>query len=242
MHYFDGIIVLDPNNDIKLEYNPDKRPLIYFHKDIWSLEDRLVINQYSNYVLNAKSPTYSIDAFKITNKITNQSMWYALKVSLVEKMNSDTIYKVEWGEITFNDDLAFEIDAVNQYTFDGITQRFTMTDSKQGKVNAESNTKDFANLLFNGTVNGQSAQLATDQYEGFTLKVGSQILMKATSYNIGQMANGYVDHANGEVFLYDFEESVYSYKFKLNLANKTFTILPRDNYFGKYETDIHNKI
>ena len=237
MHYFDGIIVLDPNNDIKLEYNPDKRPLIYFHKDVWSLEDRLVINQYSDYVLNAKSPTYSIDAFKITNKKTNQSLWYALKVSLVEKMNSDTVYKVEWGEITFNSDLAFQVNAVNEYTFDGITQRFTMTDSKQGKVNVEASSKEFANLLFTGTVNGQSAQLATDQYEGFTLKVGSQILMKATSYNISQMANGYVDHANCEVFLYDFEEYVYSYKFKLNLANKTFTIVQKDNYFGKYEID-----
>ncbi len=237
LYYFNGIIVLDPDNNIKLPYSADKRPLIYFHKDFWTLEERLIINQYSNYVLNATSVCYSIDAFKITNKETNNSLWYALKVNLVEKNNPDTVYTVEWGEITFNEDLAFEADAVNYYTFNGITERFVMADRTQGQVKSVTEEKTFANKVFNGNINGKTAQLFADSNEAFTLKIDNQVVFKASVYDIEQMTNGYIDHKNNEVFLYDVDDAIYSYKFAIDIKNESFTVIEKDEFYGLYEIE-----
>lgn len=239
LYYENGIAVLDPDNSIKLQYNDVKRPLIYFNEDVWTLNERVVVNYSSTYyVLEAgKMLGYSIDAFSLTSVETEQSAWYGLKVHLVETTSADTVYTVSWGEVVFADDFIREADAVSSLQFNGETYPFTMQTEDTAHINKVESDGRYAGLTFRGTVDGQAAELVVTSAEGYQLYVGGEQLFSVSSYELNNMKNGGANYADATVFLYSYTDAVFSYKFALDLEEETFTLLPRDKSYGLYSAN-----
>ena len=239
-HYIDGIIVIEPDNSTKLTFSDGRRPIIYFNKDIYQLGKYYMINSGSEYVLADNTTCYSIDLFRIKNTQTSDEKWYALKVHLTDKTSADAIYSITWGEASVPSDYNFEIkkenepDVIGSLTLNGDTYQFVMQDKKVGKTTKTSTDKKYANMVFTGTVDGKNASLIVSQYEGFTLVVDGTKVFTLNANEISYLKNGGIDYANDTVFLYDCVNDVYSYKFVLNVSNKTFETIEKTSLFGKY--------
>lgn len=240
MHIDNGIVVLDPDNEFKLGFSDYRRPLIYFNSEVWKLKNKLEINYSDNYVLTMTYATYSIDAFEIESVETGESMWYGMKVHLVEKSSADTSYRVSWGEVTFADDFVPIANASSSLEFLGETYNFTMTSNDVAKV-AKTNdtTSKYVGNSYTGMLDGKSARLSVTRGNSFTFTVNNQTVFSFTSNDMGNNKNAYIDEVNDEVFLYkcDRDSTPFSYKFKLDTQSNTFTLVEKDLYYGKYETD-----
>lgn len=241
MYYSNGIIVLDPINAIKLPYNNDKRPMIYFHNQKWNLTDRITINSASSYVLDNTITCYSLDIFKITEIQTGEEFYYALKVDLIDKSSNDTVYKVTHGFVEFENGSLPQVGVTSILTLNGDEYKFILDSEVSGSIKKPSNSdKKYVSMVFNGQIDGQNATLRSDTYEGFTLQIGSVVQFKVGSLEISEMKNGGPDYDTDELILYGHDkndEGIFSYKFHLDVNNKTFTVDQKDAYFGLYETD-----
>lgn len=240
LHYNpEGIIVLDPDNSIKLPYNNDKRPFIYFDKEKWTIEDKVSISKNSTHVLEASLMGYSIDAFKIKSVDEENEFWYGLKITLAEKSSYDTYYNVNWGKVVFADGFRNVALATSSLSYNGEAYSFTLTKKGVGKVNENTQQKLYANKVFKGVVNGQQAELRADNNEGFSLFVNSQSVFVLGSWDMNNMLNGGVDYDTNTVFLYstNYNGGIFSYKFIVDTENLTFELLDKDIYFGKYDYD-----
>lgn len=238
LHYSDGIIVLDPDNSVKLGFSDAKRPLVYFHTDMWDIKARVTVNYGSLYVLASTNTSYSIDTFRIVSKDGTRTMWYAMKVRLAEKTAADTVYVVEWGDAEYPDDFTPSAGVVSSLLFNGETYSFTMSSRTEAKVNRQDNSRPWVNRRFTGTVGGDQAVLATDQYESYTLTVGGKVIFRLNlTHDIAAMKNGGVDYAAGVLFVYSagtYESDPYSYRFIIDAEAGTFTLEERDPLFGVY--------
>ena len=241
VRYEDGILTLDPENSIRLSYSNEKRPAVYFHERDWTVEKRFTVNQTSDYVLDsATGAHYSIDAFCIVPKQGGAPIWYGQKVHLVSKISSDTVYVNTWGTATFSDgfDTAVTGD-VAEITLAGETYTFTLQSSKAGKVNREEEiNKIWANRVFDGVVDGKSAQLQVNNYGHYTLWVDGEKRLTTDMQSFYRMKYGGVDEANSTLLLYDYADDEYlpySYYFTIDEAARTFTLAERDSMFGMYE-------
>ena len=245
LYYEDGIIVLDPDNSIRMSFSEENRPMVYFHRDVWNIDRALTVNYGSAHVLQETVTTYSIDTFHLTSTDGAREMWYGLKIHLASRVSSDTDYVVTWGEASYPDDFVPETGAVSTLTFGGQAYAFTMQSNRVGKINHATNTYQWANRIFYGTVDGKDATLVTNQYEHYTLTVDGQKIFTIISNDISQMKNGGVDYATGRVFLYDplgdDEYEPFSYQFLVDPETNTFTYIPRDEYYGRYELEIGKK-
>lgn len=232
-----GIVVFIPLNEMKMSYNDNSRPMIYFNDSVWSLEDRVVINSTSLHVLQLTYTGYSIDLFQIKSKLDNTTYWYGLRIALVEKNSVDTVYEVSYGEVQFVE--TFDQFPGSYYHFEFKEDRYYMQlqTPTLGKIQKENNEKKYANTTFVGTYNGKEATLVSDSNEGFSLIQDSVRIFNVTSYEISKMKNGGVNYFDDTLLIYTFEENIYSYKFILNLDDKTFTYIEKDSYYGLYETD-----
>ena len=242
LSYDNGIVVIDPNNNLKMAYIETKRPLIYFNENIWELNEKVVINSSDVHILELNYNGYSFDIFKITNKETNESLWYALKVYLYEKISSDISYIVNHGEVTFNDNFKEEAGIVSSLTYLGDEYKFTMTSNNVGKINTNQNVAlyKYANQTFNAVIDGQTAVLKADAYEGFTLRIGDEVIFTVSGASVRNQKYGGIDYLEDIVhILYkgSTTEAPYSYKFKLNLSDNTFIYYEKDTYYGRYESD-----
>ncbi len=238
LYYENGIIILDPDNSLKLGFNELKRPLVYFNPNMWDIGEYVQINYSSQDVLLSTSINHTYYATHITSVDGTESLWYALKTALVSKTSADTIYEVSWGEITFSDSFELTSGASATLTFGNTTEKFNMTSDTVGKIDNTKGTKIWANKTFYGTLNGESATISFDSYENSTIRVGSTVIVSASSTDYDNyMKNGGVDHDNKTLFIYFSEGSdktICSYKFKLDDSNYTFTYVEQDGYFGKY--------
>ena len=99
MYFDNGIVVINPDNSIKMTFSENRRPLIYFHSDIWETLTLVTVNYSDDHVLEGTTTVYSIDCVKIRNIATDEIMWYGLKIRLAEKTSADTVYVVD-GEKT----------------------------------------------------------------------------------------------------------------------------------------------
>lgn len=241
MYYENGIIVLDPNNAIRLPYNNQKRPMVYFHNMKWNLTRRITVNSALSYVLDTNIVCYSFDIFEITDMASGTTSYFALKVALVGKTSTDTVYTVEWGFVDLADGfLTTEISASTSITFNGETYKVVRdSENVYSLKKASSSDKMFASKTFEGEIDGVKAYLRSDMYEGFSLQVGEEFVVKVGSMEISNMKNGGPDYENNTVFLYGVGErtgdSVFSYKFNLDLVGNTFTVEDKDVYYGHYE-------
>lgn len=241
LYYNNGIVVIEPDNAIKLRYYEDKRPYIYFNESIWTISRKFIINSTDTYVYENDYACYSLDVFVLENKITKEKVTYALKTHLASKIGSDTVYELSWGEGSFAEGFTGQTGETSSFTMNGLTYNFTLSNPETGKVlKAEDAQKLYAGMTFKGTINGQSATLSADQYQAFTLKIGTTQIFKASSFEIGSMSNGGVDYVNQEVLLYYVDtrdDEFYSYKFKVDPVKKTFEYIPHDSMLGYYESD-----
>jgi len=234
LYFVDGILIINPNNDVKLTFSNDKRPLIYFKQDMYTVKNHIVINSGSSYVLSGTVTVYSIDAFNLVNTSTNQSMWYGLMVDLVDKTSVDTIYSVTWGEITASDEIDLTKNAVNTIEFNDSIYQFTLMADNVGKITKSQQEKKYAGMVFDGEIDGNLAKLIVSQYEGFTLQVDGKTILSLNSNEVSSLSNGGIDYKNDIVFLYSPIEGI-SYKLSLDLESLTFTCFSKDDFFGKYE-------
>ena len=51
LSYNNGIVFIDPNNDLRMGFIEPKRPLIYFNEEIWELNQKITINSTTQHVL-----------------------------------------------------------------------------------------------------------------------------------------------------------------------------------------------
>ena len=242
LSYHDGIVFIDPNNDLRMGFIEPKRPLLYFNEEMWELNQKVNINSTSQHVLELNYNSYSFDIFNVTNKATNETMWYALKINLYEKISSDIKYIVNHGEVIFDE--SFEQSAENKsfFTYHGEKYKFTMASELVGKIDSIDDNKEYkyANKTFTATINGQSAELVVDAYEGFILRIAGDMIFSASGASIRNQKYGGVNYDTDTVLIVDKgsnTEMPFSYKINLNLVDNTFTLVERDMYFGRYESD-----
>ncbi len=239
LHYMNGIIVLDSENDLGLSFNDYKRPLVYFNADMYSIENVVTVGYSDSYVLmeGAYTGNYSIDTFRVVPKDGGEAFWFGLYVKLIEKMSSDTFYDVKWGSASYPEDFSPRNGVSSTLTFNGTDYPFTMWNGSNGKVETASTGNPWKNTVFKGTLDGVATELRCDRYGHVTLvKGGSIIAYVNISVSYGSFAE--FDEKNKTLKLYAIDDregyGTYSYLFTLNTDDNTFTNMERDRYFGKY--------
>lgn len=243
LYYDNGVVVLDPDNSIKLAFSDYKRPYLYVNDALWTLEDNVTINSNSTYILNNTNTGYSIDVFKITSKDGSVSKWYGLKVRLTDKTSADTVYSVEWGEVTFADNFEKQTGVVSSLTLNDVTYNFTMQTRYVGKTNGKDTSKEYANMTFTGRVDGKNATLAFGTFENVTYTVGGTKIFTFGVSEYNNLKYGGVDHAMKTLTVYQVREKnsedaeIFSYVFNLDPVNKTFELVEKDGATGQYVAD-----
>ncbi len=235
--YDNGVVVLVPDNGIKLSFSDYARPLIYFKSDMWTIEQHFTVNYSDHYVLSDALVGYSMDNFLIRSS-TGERKWYTLYVRLATKTSADTVYNVRWGESTM-DNFNPAVGSVCTLNFEDTAYEFTVTATGVGKVNRYEN-HEYANMEFSGTVDGKEAKLVVNSSEWFQLYIENKLVLQLTGNDVSQLKNGGKLSGN-RVFLYahetDSDYGEYSYMFDLDVEGKTFTLEQRDPYYGRYMRD-----
>ena len=233
LHYDEGIVTLTVQS--RIGYSDGVRPLVYFKSDLWKIEEKFTINYGSEYVLQSTYSGYSLDTFRVTSKKGSKELWYGLYVRL-ESEYSERYYEVKWGEVTYSDGFTGALGSTARVELGEMSWLFTVETVGVGKVIRNTNDRPYEGITFNGTIDGREASLMAlnAQYTLFYNNGGSR-LFNVTGSDISQMKNGGV-MADDVLFLYAMsgEYGTYSYKFRLNVEEKTFELMERDLYFGKY--------
>lgn len=239
LRYENGVATLNPENSLKMTFSEVRRPFVFFRDDVWRISAHFSVNTLSQYVLADVVTGTSYDVYKIIPKTQDSGLstkFYCMKTSLTERTSSDTSYDVAFGDCTLGTGTVVPVTGVSTtLTFGGETLDFTMNDSKSGKTIAVQETTEYANKKFSGTVDGETAELRFDRNETLSLIVKYKTVISLSKYDIAALKNGYIDHENDEVFVYDFAKDYYSYKFSLDVENGTFTVFEKDNLFGIYK-------
>ncbi len=234
--YDNGIIFLEPINTINFRFSEERRPLLYFNSSQWELVDHVLINEVDSYVLGNTYLCYSINTFQVKSKLDNTISWYGLKIELLDKPMSNYFYDVSWGVVEYDSDFIIEEGNSSSLVYQDCRYDFMMLSEEAGKIKINLPERNYANMIFRGTVDGKAAELRANQYEGFTFIIDSKIIFNVGSSFVSGMKNGGVDYATNTIFLYN-ETEMYSYKFIVDPVALTFTLVERDQYYGKYLAD-----
>ena len=244
LHYDNGIIALDPDNSIKMGFSDYRRPLIYFNKSMYELKYRLELNSTSNYVLQSSVSGYSIDIFTMTNLNTKEEISYGLKVRLVSKYTSDTIYNVTWGEVTFAEDFVRAEGETSSLTFLDDIYEFTMSSAYKARTKKEVDSNMLlANKVFTGTMDGGQGKLSVSSNGSFTMYVDGVIKFSISSTDISNdMIYGGFDPRTNVLQLFSYTKITstkpcFSVKLTLDLENNTFVSDEKTELWGMFAYD-----
>lgn len=239
MYYYDGIIVFDPDNSIKLGFSDYRRPLVYFSASKYELMYKFDINYSDSHVLETTYSGYSIDTFQYRNIETNETKWFGLKIWLANKTSLDTIYEVTWGEVTYPEDFEMQTDVTGTIIFNDTDYDIIVKDRYTAKVIREEIDKTlYANKTFTGKINGQNATISVDKYGGYTIKINNEEYQSYSFYDLSQMKYGGINKVTNEIYIYICNKEEYqSAKFSVDPTTSTFTFIESDEYFGKYESE-----
>lgn len=236
LHYQDGIVVLEVENSIRLKFSDYARPLVYFHEDLWAMQEKLTVNDTSSYILQSHSAGhFSMDMTRLKSKTDGSELWFALYVKVLENLSSNTSYAVEWGEVTFEGDYSKEIGAENTIFFNGTAYHFAMKDATTGQTVAV-NSQPYRNTTFTGSIDGKEATLVVNASNWYQLYVGTGLILQVLPNDLGNMKHG-GERADGKVHLYKLNDETYgtySYLFTLDTEAKTFVLEERDSVYGVY--------
>lgn len=234
MYYDNGIVVLNPDNSIKLGFSDYKRPMIYFNEKMWDIEQMITINNSSDHVLSLNTISYTIDTFEIKSKVNSTKMWYGLKIYLFEKNSADTVYDVTWGEVKYASDFTPVEGLTSSLTFKNEIYSFTMTSNTVGKINNANNNGPYAGMTFTGTIDGKEAKLIITASNGISLVINSKTVCSFSVNDVEGLKNGGFFPETNTIIIYKYLEEVFSYKFIVNPETKTFEYVEKDSAFGKY--------
>lgn len=236
LHYENGIVVLEVENSIRLKYSDYARPLVYFHSDLWEMQEKLTVNDSSTYILQSHSTGhFSMDMTRLKSKKDGSELWYALYVKVLENLSSNTSYAVEWGEVTFEGDYSKEIGAENTISFNGTTYHFAMKDAATGQTVAV-NQQPYRGMTFTGSIDGKEATLVVNASNWYQLYIGTSPVLQVYPNDLSNMKHG-GERADGKVHLYGLNTETYgtySYLFTLDTEANTFTLEERDSVYGVY--------
>lgn len=234
LYYYDGIVVLDVENNIRMEFNDYARPLVYFKTDLWSIEDKFTVNYGDYHVLQTGySNSYSLDTFHVKSLKDESELWYGLYIRLVDKSSSDTVYEVRWGEVEYAEGFERREGAVSSCTFDGTTISFTVQDTVTAKENRPVSSAVYPGINFQGTIDGKDAQLRCDTLGHYRLYIGGAEVFHIYPNDLSSLHMGGVLPGD-RLFFYSAADTPYSYYFLVDPVNETFVLEERDPYFGKY--------
>ncbi len=248
LHYDNGVIVLNPDNSLKMQLNDHARPLIFFNQKLWNItRNFFTLNKSSYYVLSDKSNGgyYSIDVCKAESTVSDEELWYGLKVQLLSYMNSDYIYDVSWGKVTVADDFTQSAGKQTYFYLNDVSYPLTFdaTNVRVATLDKELSGNAYAGKTFTATTDGVTSYLEIFEDGSFRYRIGTQSIV---SYNLLALENNVGSGLNKEddtVLLYNFRsravgnENLYSYKFKLYPETSTFELLERETLFGQYASD-----
>ncbi len=242
LHYADGIIVLDPDNSLRMQFTNEKRPLIYFNEAVWQLENNVTIDYSPTYyVLQSEySATYSVDTFHIQRIGTDTSMWYGLKVRLVERSTSGSTYEVTWGQTIFADNFEQVLGNQSSFTLNGEFYPIKMTGVKAGVIDKDVTDTSYYGA-YTGTIDGKQAVLVVNSYYSLTVNNIRWVNLTETDIDNGYDYVGY-DKTTQVVTIFNHDTSdgdvFFACQLKVDLSTKTFTLLPpQDNMIGLYTCD-----
>ncbi len=248
--YSDGIITLDPDNYLRLAYTEKRRPMVYFNEDKWTAEDYLQVNSSinGNNVLQVDhagnlvvSPgAYTIELTKLKSVESGEYYWYGMKTTYRNKISSDTYYDDEvFGLATLAPDFVQKEGRVSTVYFGGKSYEFTMSNGTKAIVNKNADTSSaFAGTVFNGTVDGKQATFSVSAVDKITLTVDRDKIFDMTVNDQSTFKNAGPDYTENTWLIYDRlndnDHTPFSYRFRLDIENKTFTIDERDDLYGRY--------
>lgn len=240
--FSDGIAFINPINKNNFNFSDSYRPFLYINNSVWTIEQRLIINEKKSYVLEYDyAPCYSIDAFKLKRIDGSETKWIAMKTDFLSHMNNDYIYSATCGECTIAEGTSFTAGSESYLIYDGKTYSFELTRKTEGQVTDSENVNKNSMIFgktFEGVVDGKNATIRVSSIGRVTYVVGSSVLV--SEIDIGTMANGGFNSSENSLLVYDYsgnEGNFYSYKFLLDLTNSTFVPLNKDVIFGKFVLD-----
>ena len=248
--YEDGIITLDPDNSLRLTYHAYKRPMVYFNTDKWTVNNYVQINSsitgYSVLQKNSQGNllvsggAYTIDLIGIKSADDGLNYWYGMKTTLISKYSSDTYYAEEvFGFATLPPDFEQKEGKVSTVYLDGVNYSFTMSDSTKAMINKNAETVSaFAGMTFRGTVDGKAATFTVAMNDRVTYTVDGVKVFELSPTDQNTFKNSGVDYAENTWLVYDRlddnDHKPFSYRFRLDAENKTFTIDEKDDLYGRY--------
>lgn len=241
MHYADGIVVLEPDNTLKMSYTDSKRPFLFINESVWSIKSYVQVMNSSNPVIFVPlSGYYTIDTFRLVSaNDPSVEKWYGLNVRVTNRAGSDTEYALSWGDVEYSDGFEAKKGTSASLVFDGVTYHFDMNSDSIGRVDVSEKVVDYkyAGTSFTGKIDGTQASVKFGRKEEITIVVGSTTLIG--SAKISSLASGaYLDYENDVLFVYDYnekKEQYYSYRISLNTETRKFTVEDKDSLFGYYK-------
>ncbi len=240
--FSDGIAFINPINKNNFNFSDSYRPFLYINKSVWSIDQRLIINEKKSYVLEYDyAPCYSIDAFKLTRVDGSETKWIAMKTDFLSHMNNDYIYSATYGECELADGTSFIAGSESYLVYEDKTYFFELSRKTEGQVTDSENVNKNSEIFgktFEGVVDGKSATLRVSSIGRISYIVGSSVWV--SEVDIGAMKNGGFNSSESTLLIYDYsgnEGNFYSYKYLLDLTNSTFVPLNKDVVFGKFVLD-----
>lgn len=240
--FSDGIAFINPINKNNFNFSDSYRPFLYVNKEVWTIEQRLVVNEKTKYVLEYDyAPCYSIDAFKITRVDGSESKWIAMKTDFLSHMANDYNYSASFGECTLAENIPFKKGNESYLIFDGEKYSFKFTRNTEGQV-TDSKKTSYNELItgktFTGNVDGKNATLSISTVGRLDYIINGSAVV--ADLNIGYMSNGGYNPTESTLSIYDYSgnsSNFYSYKFLLDLTNFTFVPLNKGEVFGRFVLD-----
>ncbi len=239
MHIYDDILVLDPLNINKMQFNNLNRPFVFFNTSKYKINSTYIINyQKSGHILTQSFTGYSIDVFNVLNLETNEINSYGLKIKLVSKTSADSIYEVSYGYCNFNEGFDPKVDKSGSLTLDGETYRFNVNSPVLGLIDLQaSDDLKYAQKTFTYVDGDDTYKLQMNSSQNFVFKKGTSTIFSLTYFDAKKQKNTVIDYENDILMLYSIKDSfygTYAYKFKLNVDDLTMEIIDKDDYYGYY--------
>lgn len=240
--FSDGIAFINPINKNNFNFSDSYRPFLYINKSVWTIEQRLIINEKSSYVLAYDyAPCYSIDVFKLTRVDGSETKWYAMKTEFLSHMNNDYIYSTSCGECMIAEGTSFTAGSESYLVYDGKTYSFELSRKTEGQVTDTEKVNNNSLILgktFTGVVDNKNATLRISSFGRVSYVINSTVIVSEA--DLGYMTNGGFNSSENTLLIYNYSgsnSSFYSYKFLLDLTNSTFVPLNKDAIFGRFELD-----
>lgn len=249
MYYYDGIVVMDPDNSLNMSYNNNRRPMVYINNALWRFNNngKIILNSSKSgvhVVGQDSSSIYTIEIFRVTSRANSSvKVNFALKVHLLSRLTSGHYYNVSWGEATFNEGFtqANGEKGTLYYAFD--SYNFVMHGPVSARLEEVSDTIPFAGTTFRRTANNSKDTLFIGSNGQITYKVDNKnVFTPVTRAEVDQMKNGGINVADNTIFVYEhdgygYDKEWFSYKFKVNETTGLYELLPKDNLYGLYVCD-----